>query len=377
MGLPRKNIKPFNGSPLISRAITASLNAKSVSQVYVSSDDAEIRSVAEKYGALTVIRPEEISGSTASSESALVHALAVIKGQTQKLPDVVVFLQCTSPFTTSAQIDEVVKELQLSGADSAFAAIEDHGFIWEVASDGTAAGITHDHTQPRQRRQDMSPRYRESGAVYAMRVKPFLEKENRFCGKTILVPVDMPNVEIDTIEDWHIAENYAKTSELREKKQIHTGKVKALITDFDGVHTDDRVLVSQDGSEAVTCSRSDGMGIEILRGTGLKLLILSRESNPVVTVRARKLKMEVMHHVTEKLPVLDSWRQENGLEWSDIAYIGNDINDVDCMTACGLSFCPSDAHDTAKNAADRILSNLGGRGAIREVSDYLIASSLV
>lgn len=377
MGLPRKNIKPFNGAPLIARAITASLDARSISQVYVSSDDDEIRSIAEKYGALTVIRPEEISGSTASSESALVHALAVIKAQTQKLPDVVVFLQCTSPFTTSAQIDEVVNQLLLSGADSAFAAIEDHGFIWEVASDGTAAGITHDHTQPRQRRQDMSPRYRESGAVYAMRVKPFLEQENRFCGKTILVPVDMPNVEIDTIEDWHIAENYAKTSELNKKNQIHTGKFKALITDFDGVHTDDRVLVSQDGSEAVTCSRSDGMGIEILRGTGLKLLILSRESNPVVEVRAQKLKMEVMHHVTEKLPVLDAWRQENGLQWSDIAYIGNDINDVDCMTACGLSFCPSDAHETAKNAATRVLRNLGGRGAIREVSDYLVANSLV
>ncbi|MCM2435385.1 acylneuraminate cytidylyltransferase [Agrobacterium rosae] len=377
IGLPRKNIKTFNGLPLVSRSITAALNAETVSQVYVSSDDSEILLIAERYGALGVVRPEDISGPTASSESALIHALAEIEAQTGKCPDIIVFLQCTSPFTTSAHIDAVVNQLLTSNADSAFAAIEDHGFIWEVATDGTAAGITHDHTKPRQRRQDMTPRYRESGAVYAMRVKPFLEKGNRFCGKTILVPVDMPSVEIDTIEDWHIAENYAKTHDALENPPAHAGEIKALITDFDGVHTDDRVLVNQDGSESVTCSRSDGMGIERLRGAGTKLLILSRESNTVVTVRAQKLKMEVMHHVTEKLPVLDSWRQENGLEWSEIAYIGNDINDVDCMEACGLSFCPSDAHETAKNVADKVLDKAGGHGALRELSDYLISHSIV
>lgn len=377
VGLPRKNVKKFNGLPLVGRSISSALSAQTVSQVYVSSDDSEILAIAERYGALTVTRPEDISGPTASSESALLHALAEIETRTGARPDIVVFLQCTSPFTTSSHIDLVVNQLLLSDADSAFAAMEDHSFIWEVAPDGSAAGVTHDHTKPRQRRQDMTPRFRESGAVYAMRAKPFVEERNRFCGKTILVPVDMPSVEIDTIEDWYIAENYAKTHEAPKEPHAYAGKIKALITDFDGVHTDDRVLVHEDGSESVTCSRSDGMGIELLRSKGTKLLILSRESNSVVRRRAQKLKTEVMHHVTEKLPVLDVWRHENGFEWSEIAYIGNDINDVDCMEACGLSFCPSDAHELAKKVADKILDKPGGHGALRELCDYLISRSLV
>lgn len=375
VGLPGKNIKPLNGVPLVGRAVLAASKSEYVSGVYVSSDSSEILEVAATFGAVGIRRPAEISGSTASSEAALIHALREIESMSGRMPDVLVFLQCTSPFTTAEQIDAVVAKLVEDEAASAFSAVEDHGFIWQIAEDGTAAGITHDHTKPRQRRQDMTPRYRETGAIYAMRVPEFLDRGNRFCGKTVLVPVGMPPIEIDTPEDWTVAEAYAR---LHDPHRLSPrNKIKALITDFDGVHTDDCVIVNQDGSEAVRCSRSDGMGIELLRNRGLRMLILSREQNPVVKARAAKLQMDVLHHIRDKLPALDAWRSEHRLEWDELAYIGNDINDLDCMKVCGMSFAPSDAHPEARAVSTMVLQKSGGNGALRELSEYLIANNLI
>lgn len=374
-GLPGKNVKPLNGIPLIGRAVLAAAGAEYISDVYVSSDSDEILEVSTRYGAHAILRPDDISGPTASSESALIHALRHVAETDGAMPDVIVFLQCTSPFTTSAHIDAIVGELIEQNAISAFAATEDHGFIWQIAEDGSAVGITHDETKPRQRRQDMTPRYRETGAVYAVRVPEFLKTQNRFCGRTILVPVDMPPVEIDTPADWEIAEAFARLHD--PLMTVPAQKIKALVTDFDGVHTDDLVIVHQDGTESVRCSRSDGMGIEALKKRGLRLLILSREQNPVVKARANKLHMEVQHHVHNKLPALDAWRIEHNLDWSEIAYVGNDLNDLECMRACGMSFAPSDAHRDVLGIAGVKLTKQGGQGALRELSEYMIANNLL
>jgi YrbI family 3-deoxy-D-manno-octulosonate 8-phosphate phosphatase len=377
-GLPGKNIRPLGGVPLVARTVDAALHAVCIERVFVSSDDAEILKVARAAGAHAIVRPAEISGATASSESALLHALEHLNAEPAGLPDILVFLQCTSPFTTSDDIDLAVGTMLQKEAESAFSAVEDHGFIWQDDGAGFARGVTHDHTQPRQRRQDMTPRYRENGAIYAMRVGPFLAEQTRFCGRTVLVPVSAPTIEIDTPEDWDMAEAFLASQKTQPpRREPKAGRIKAVVTDFDGVHTDDRVLVSQDGQEAVMCSRRDGMGIERLRDRGVRLLILSKEANPVVKTRAAKLKMPVQNHVDDKLPALDAWRAEQGLEWDEIAYIGNDINDVSCMNACGLAFAPADAHADALAMADIVLEASGGKGALREMSDALIAHKLL
>jgi len=376
VGLPGKNIRPMNGTPLVARTIRAALDSQSVGAVYVSSDDEKILSVGRQAGAQAIVRPAEISNSTASSESALLHALDVITAADGRAPDVLVFLQCTSPFTTGEEIDAVVKAVT-DGADCAFSAVEDHGFIWKIEPDGGAAGITHDHRLPRQRRQDMEPRYRENGAIYVMRVDKFRDVGNRFCGKTRLVPIHSTFIEIDTNEDWLIAEAYARIHEAPKPTSVPKGPFKALVTDFDGVHTDDLVLVHQDGTEAVTCSRADGMGIEMLRNAGLKLLILSKETNPVVQARAAKLKMQVQGSVEGKLAALDAWRQQNGLAWADIVYIGNDVNDAECMRAAGFAVAPADARAEIRDLAALVVDRPGGNGALRALSDYLLAHGLI
>jgi N-acylneuraminate cytidylyltransferase len=148
--------------------------------------------------------------------------------------------------------------------------------------------------------------------------------------------------------------------------------VKAVVTDFDGVHTDNLVYVDENGNESVRCSRSDGMGIAALREAGFKLLILSKERNPVVSRRGEKLNVEVIQGCDDKLEALKIWLASQNISSQQCIYVGNDINDLECLQFVGISVSPSDAHESISHAVTWRLSNLGGRGAIREMSDVLI-----
>lgn len=150
-------------------------------------------------------------------------------------------------------------------------------------------------------------------------------------------------------------------------------RVKVLVTDFDGVHTDNTVYVDEFGREAVRCSRADGLGVELLRSFGIPLLILSREPNPVVAARAEKLRVESIQNCQDKFGELCKWLTKRGLALSDIAYIGNDVNDLKCLEAAGIAFVPQDAHPDVLHAGLR-LSTRGGYGAVREVCDLLVNS---
>ena len=373
VGLPKKNVRPLLGIPLIARTIQTALGARQLKEVYVSTDDEQIAKISKEAGASVINRPATLSHGTASSESALLHALDWIDNHGLPVPQYLVMLQCTSPFTRSEDIDAVLETLVTKAASCALSVVEDHGFIWQEDDHGFAEGITHDYTKPRLRRQDMKQRFRENGAIYAMRVADFVAKKERFCGPVALVPVQGPSVEIDSQQDWDVAEAYLNTLAKPRLENKTSAKIRAVITDFDGVHTDDRVTLDQNGKESVSCSRRDGLGLEILRNRGIRLMILSKETNPVVIARAEKLRMSVINQIDDKLSVLDNWRLHQGLHWGEIAFIGNDINAIDCMNKCGLSFAPSDAHDLALQAADVVLTKPGGHGAIREMCDFLIS----
>ena len=153
--------------------------------------------------------------------------------------------------------------------------------------------------------------------------------------------------------------------------------IKAMAFDFDGVFTDNRVYVMQTGEEAVVCNRSDGMGISMLRKAGIPLIIISTEKNPVVSVRAAKLNIDVLQGIENKLLVLSQWVVENQLSIEQVAFIGNDINDVDCLSAAGLGIAVADAYPVAVDAADFVLSKKGGQGAVREIADLWLSANSV
>lgn len=371
-GVPRKNVRPLGGSPLVARTVAAAKAAMRVEAVYVSTDDAEVAAAARAAGAEVIQRPAEISGDEASSESALLHALDMIDAEGDPV-GTLVFLQCTSPFTTPAEIDAVAAAVGRDGAVCAFAAAADHGFLWGIGPDGFAAGVNHDHTRPRRRRQDLPPQYRETGSIYAMDAVAFRAAGVRFCGPAALVPVDGAPVEIDHEADFALAEAMLKL-QVAPPPAIPSG-LKALVMDFDGVFTDDRVLVDQDGKEAVFASRSDGMGLGRLRKfTDLRMLILSKEPNPVVSARGRKLGIEVRQGIDDKLPELDRWLAEHGVSRAETAYMGNDVNDLECMQAVGFPVAPADARPEAKAVACHVTEADGGRGALRELCETLIVA---
>ena len=184
-GIPGKNIRPLGGKPLINYTIEVALEAESITRVIVSTDADEISEVASLAGAEIVRRPDEISGDSASSETALLHTLEVLRDKEQYIPDVVVFLQCTSPLTAPADIDGTVAALFNENADSALAVTPFHYYLWATDENNSAVGINHDKVA-RPLRQERENQYLETGAVYVMRTAGFLEAKHRFFGKTVV-----------------------------------------------------------------------------------------------------------------------------------------------------------------------------------------------
>lgn len=186
-GVPGKNLAPVGGVPLVARAVRACLTSGAVSDVLVSTDDPEIARVSGDAGALVVRRPPELSGDTASSESALLHALDAYEADHPSV-DIVVFVQATSPFVTPDEIAAVARAVR-EGADTAFTAAPSHVFVWKHAADGNAIGVNHDKAS-RPRRQDRDPEFVETGAAYALRAEGFRTHRHRFFGRTAIIATD-------------------------------------------------------------------------------------------------------------------------------------------------------------------------------------------
>jgi YrbI family 3-deoxy-D-manno-octulosonate 8-phosphate phosphatase len=149
--------------------------------------------------------------------------------------------------------------------------------------------------------------------------------------------------------------------------------VGLVVFDFDGVLTDDGVLTFTDGTEAVRSDRGDGYGIEALRTVGVPVLVLSRERNPVVAARCAKLGLECVHGVDDKWPLLRRTLDQRGVVAEDVIYVGNDVNDLDCLRAVACGVVVADAHPAVIEVADLVLTRPGGRGAVRELADLILA----
>lgn len=372
-GVPGKNLRPVGGVSLIGRAVRAARAAEAVAAVYVSTDDAAIATEARLHGAQIIDRPAELSGDTATSEAGWLHAVPLIRADLPAL-DRLVFLQCTSPFIRGDDIDGCLAEMERKKTDCALSVTEDHSFLWGIDETGLGVGINHNARAQRLRRQDLPAQYCESGAIYCVALAAFLRTGQRFCGSVALYPVDHPPLEIDTLQDFALCSQLAQAGGRSEISAGRLASVKAIVMDFDGVHTDNLVTTDQNGVESVRTSRGDGMGIALLRDSGhYHMMILSKERNPVVLKRAEKLQLEVHHSVDDKVSALESWLQDRGLTWADLLYVGNDINDRGAMEHAGLSACPSDAHPDILGLADWVLPHPGGKGALRAMADVLQA----
>ncbi|MEV7000102.1 MULTISPECIES: N-acylneuraminate cytidylyltransferase [unclassified Streptomyces] len=401
-GVPAKNLMPVGGVPLVSRAVRECRASRLVTDVVVSTDDQGIAAAARQAGAEVVLRPAAIAGDTATSEAAVLHAMDAHEALHGSPVDVVLLVQCTSPFIIREDLDGVVKAIVANGADTALTVAPFHGFVWRHGDDEPAAlrtereaaeggtdtvttrtttsggyGVNHDKSF-RPRRQDRPQDFLETGAAYAMDAAGFREHKHRFFGRTELVRTDPARVlEIDDPHDLARARALAPLFDADRPGALPTADdIDAVVLDFDGTQTDDRVLIDADGKEFVSVHRGDGLGIGALRKSGLKMLILSTEQNPVVAARARKLQIPVLHGIDRKDLALKQWCEEQGIAPERVLYVGNDVNDLPCFALVGWPVAVASAHDVVRGAARAVTTTPGGDGAIREIASWILGPSL-
>jgi YrbI family 3-deoxy-D-manno-octulosonate 8-phosphate phosphatase len=389
-GVPAKNLAPVGGVPLVVRAVRECLAARLVTDVVVSTDDRAIAAAAREAGAEVVLRPAAIAGDTATSEAAVLHAMDAHEALHGAAVDVVLLVQCTSPFLVREDVDGVAGAVAEDGADTAVTVAPFHGFVWRDGTDRTGGadgghGVNHDKAY-RPRRQDRPQDLLETGAAYAMAVPGFRKHQHRFFGRTELVRTDPARVlEIDDPHDLARARALAPHFDAARPgalagasptRRPAAADIDAVVLDFDGTQTDDRVLIDSDGREFVSVHRGDGLGIAALRRSGLTMLILSTEVNPVVAARARKLKLPVLHGIDRKDLALKQWCEEQGIAPDRVLYVGNDVNDLPCFALVGWPVAVASAHDAVRGAARAVTTVPGGEGAVREIATWLLGPSL-
>ncbi len=389
-GIPRKNIRDFAGAPLIAYSIAAGLQAQHVTRVIVSTDDEEIATIAREWGAETpFLRPAELAQDDTTDLPVFQQALTWLAEHEAYTPDFVVQLRPTSPVRPVGLIDEAI-ELMLTNpqADCVRGVVpsgQNPFKMWQIEPDSrqlrpllNLPGMQEPYNAPR---QELPKTYWQTGHVDVIRTSTILEKGS-LTGDVILPVLIDPRytVDIDTPADM------ARYAQLMQNPELHPvdplknrrsfpTQPKLLVMDFDGVFTDDTVITDQDGRESVICSRSDGFGLDMLRQQGkVHAMILSREENPVVSARARKLKLEVYQGVQDKAQAIQQLIKERNLTRADVIYIGNDLNDLPALPYVGYFACPQDAHTEVVRRADLVLSKPGGHGAIRELIEIILRS---
>ena len=190
---------------MLGHSVRQALSSRLVARVFVSTDDERIAAVAAEHGAEVIPRPPEISGDSASSEAALLHALDWLRDVEGWVPELVCFLQCTSPIRAPGDIDDAIERLRVDGADSLLSVSPSHRFLWHQGTEGAEA-INYDwRTRPR--RQDMAPQFVENGSIYLFRPDGLRKTRNRLHGRVAMHPMsELAAVEIDSLLDFKLVE---------------------------------------------------------------------------------------------------------------------------------------------------------------------------
>jgi len=386
-GIPRKNLRDFAGAPLIAYSIAAAKQAERVTRVIVSTDDPEIADVARAWGAeVPFMRPAQFAQDDSTDLPVFEHALEWLEQNENYMPDIVIQLRPTSPVRPIGLLDQAVELLlehpEVDCVRGVVPSVQNPFKMWQIDSEGRltqlleVAGLREPYNAPR---QALPQTYWQTGHIDAIRSNTILAKHS-LTGDIILPLLIDPlyTVDIDTPDDFLVSAKLISDPRIKavdplKNRRPFPERISYLVMDFDGVLTDDKVYVDQDGRETVRCSRSDGFGIALLKEkSSIQAMILSRETNPVVTARAKKLDIEVFQSVLNKDLALKSLIEERNLKPEEIIYIGNDLNDLVVLPLVGYFVCPADAHPQVLRQADLVLNHLGGKGAVRELVEKIL-----
>lgn len=367
--IPLKNIKKICGKPLVYWTIKAACECKYIDIVYVSTDSPMIKAVVEQFEfkkVRVISRGEYTATDTASTESVMLEFANNYEFAN------IVLIQATSPLLKSSDLDAGFKIFSNKTVDSVLSVVKQKRFNWEVDLKGYAHASNYD-IYCRPRRQDFDGYYVENGAFYITSKEEFMKTKNRISGNIKVVEMDEESFwEIDEPSDWVIIENIMKNNkELGEETSIP--EIKLFLTDCDGCLTDGGMYYSENGDELKKFNAKDGMAFKLLRDNGIRSGIVTGERVKLNHRRAEKLKVDILiDGCIDKLAAIKALCEENDISLQNVAFVGDDINDLEVMRNVGFGCSVANAADEVKKVAKYITNTVGGNGAIREVVDLIL-----
>ncbi len=380
--IPRKNERAFAGHPLIAWSIAAARESTRVDRVVVSTDDVHLRDLALAHGAeAPFLRPAALAADDTPDFPVIHHALAWLSSEEGYVPDIVVQLRPTSPVRPRLLVDEAIARLESAPHADSVRVVTPSGEnpwkMWRIEGGLLSPLLTLEGREPwNMPRQALPPTWWQTGHLDVIRRRTI--ERGSLSGNAILPFEVAPrfSVDLDTPDDWAVGELVAR--QLGEAivrpgpSRERLRQCRLLVLDFDGVLTDNAVLVDAEGHEVVRCDRGDGLGIARIQEAGIPVQVLSTEPHPVVVARCRKLGVACQQGLADKGAALRAVAVAHQLSLDEVAYVGNDVNDLECLALAGLSCVPSDAHPDVLPHTDWILAKPGGRGAVRELCDALL-----
>lgn len=369
--IPGKNIKPIAGRPLAWWTINAAQRCQRIDVVYVATDSREIRKVVEGFGfsKVEVIgRSPETSTDTASTESAVLE-FALAHPEVSRI----VLIQATSPLLKEADLQSALGRMEEQRFDSLLSVVRQKRFVWSAPPDGSALPTNYD-PRNRPRRQDFDGFLVENGAFYISNRDALISSQCRLNGRIGTYEMGEESyLEIDEPGDWEVIENILCRSTTTSAKETATKPIRMFVTDVDGVLTDAGMYYSESGDELKKFNTRDGLGMRVLQEAGIVVGIITSEKTQLVERRAAKLKVDfLIQGVTNKHEHLRNECLSRGLDFAEVAYIGDDINDLKCLQAVGWSACPMDAAVAVKKNVRTVLPIAGGQGAVRAFAEMIL-----
>jgi N-acylneuraminate cytidylyltransferase len=361
-----KNIKSFCGKPLIYWALKAANESEKINQIVVATDCNEIAMTVQSlnFGKVVIYRRSPENALDISSTESVM--LEYLNQSTHQEDEYFVLVQATSPLITSQDFDNAFDLLKKKQADSLITCTRIKRFIWD--QEGNPLNYDYRH---RPRRQDFNGTLFENGAFYINSIKNIMSTKNRLSGKIAVYEMaEYTSIELDEPDDWIIAENLMKKYILRPTNK----PIKLFLMDLDGVLTDAGMYYSEHGDELKKFNTHDGKGIELLRNRGVKTGIITSENTKLNENRAKKLKIDYLYQgVKDKLSIAIEICRRECISIDEVAYIGDDINDIELLSNVGVSACPANALSRIKSMPNIIiLEKNGGEGAVRELVDILM-----
>lgn len=373
--IPLKNIKPISGKPLVYWTVKAACGCKYIDKVFIATDSDKIKETVEGFkegSEAELFKKAEVIGRSAESASDTASTeFAMLEFADEMEFDNVVLVQATSPLLVSSDLDRGFEVFREENVDSVLSVVRQKRFHWGNDENGFAHPTNYDVFH-RPRRQEFDGYLVENGAFYISSKEDLLKSKNRVSGNIKAVEMNEDTFfEIDEPSDWVIIEALMKKNGITAPKEIP--EIKMFLTDCDGCLTDGGMYYSEHGDELKKFNTRDGMGFALLHKKGIVTGIVTSENVDLNRRRAQKLKLDVLEAgCKDKVTAVKVLCEKYNVSLENVAYIGDDINDLDVIKIVGYGCCPADAMPQIREIAKYVTKAKGGEGVIREVVERII-----